>query len=55
VAWLDLVRLNKARECASWNMYPRTNPDVFDLAGVDQVTDVSLLHIHARSELLWRL
>ena len=32
-------------------LYARTYPDVFNLAGVDQATNLSLFHTHALGEL----
>jgi len=53
LAWLDLIFFNEAPERARWNKYPSTNPDVLNLTGVDELTNLPLRQAHAFRELPW--
>jgi hypothetical protein len=54
-AWLDFPFFDEARERSYRDVYPRSDPNVLDLVGANEMTDFAFRHSNALSQLFWRL
>jgi hypothetical protein len=54
LAWLDLSRIEKARERAGWNVNTAADHDVLKLPGLNEMADLAVGKTNTRGELLWR-